>query len=1471
MAQNNSDGTLSIGTAIDLTGFDEGVEQMIEHVNQAGDTIEQQSARIQSLLTDVPALHIDMSTVINDFDSAFAEIDRIVDTNESAIKELEAEWKRLAEQQKVALNTGDDKQAKQLYDQAKAIRENVKLRKEVVSEAKKQADALLKLEQQHKADAEASKQDNEQKKTLKQTIRELQEAMQQYVLAGGSEKSEEYRAMAEELGRLRDVRGDIQQQGSVFANDENQIAGVIQGLSGLSGAFSAAQGVVALFGGENEHLQQIMLRVQALMSITMGLQQLQQALNKDSTFQLVTMNKLKEVWNKLMGDGNKAEEAAVATKEADVAVTEQQATMTAAETAAEEANTAATEMGATADKSAAAAKELSAASSGKLSIAEYATAAATKAASLAMKGFKLALISTGIGAIIWALGEVISLFVEWVGSSEEATQAQKAQEQATEDGAKAYAKAYANVQLYTDRLNNFNGTKKQEEQLVKACNDQFGKEMGYCKSVDEWKQRLTQKSADYCTALRLEAEAQAILNAYTEAYLLVVKARNKAASEYGNWFTTKAGDEERKAKAVASAQAEADELMNQYLAKAKEAQALRDKADIGGHKDPSTGGGGGGRSRRGGSRGSGGGGGSTFDPKAAARAERKAIEEWVEAVAEMRKDAYDKLADLDVQHESDATTREINQISLDTKRKITAWEEQLRSLAKEYIKSQHDIFMSKKGANENKWEDYAKQNGLDDVDKVIAMLTDANGKFADVAKYYNSVRTAITEDGNRREREARQKHYDQLVEDYGNFEQKFAAILLQNAEAVKFLPAEFQAQADKMFNQQTSDLVSERIKHLLNWEELFNGMDNASTASIELMIQNTQSKLKSYGSWLTDEQRKEFTDAITKMQDEIASRNPFTQMHKSLTDLKKAQQEVTKATEEYRDAQSGVHGWLGLYNSALEYQRTLEQEIAEGKRSENDEQYIQQQAKVTEMLNGLNAAREKETNAFTKLINAQNKASQSYKNFATGLKNAGSLMGSVGEQAQKLAACFSDDIADSIGIALDTMDEIIEAADVAINAISELGKKAAKGVETAVDATSQGMKASGQAGAKAMSTMEKASAILAVISAAMQVASAIINLFNNDSKHEKEIEALQRRIDQLQWELDNANTVRLQNNLGDALERVRITYASIYNELLRLHAQEIKSGNFFTRIAITQQMQTDAWRRSVEKLADAYAGAAYTADKALGSERYTSARKQLENLAEQQTLVYRQMQEEEAKKKTDHSKVDDYKRQIAELAQEMADIVNDALEEIIGNTAADLASELGDAFFDACASGEDALEAWHTKAKDVVRDITKRMLISKFLEEPLGKIFDKYKTRWFGDDGRFRGIDNVINSMNDFSADIDAVGDSFNDIFNQLPDQMKEMFTDTAERSGTQGGITTASQDSVDELNARITTIQGHTYTIMNAVVEMNATSNAVLDRLTGIERNTGDASSQLATMQQRMRNIESAIDDINTKGLKVR
>ncbi len=58
-------------------------------------------------------------------------------------------------------------------------------------------------------------------------------------------------------------------------------------------AFSAAQGAIGLFAGENENLQKIMLKVQSLMAITIGLQQIEQMLNKDSAFTLVVEAKAK--------------------------------------------------------------------------------------------------------------------------------------------------------------------------------------------------------------------------------------------------------------------------------------------------------------------------------------------------------------------------------------------------------------------------------------------------------------------------------------------------------------------------------------------------------------------------------------------------------------------------------------------------------------------------------------------------------------------------------------------------------------------------------------------------------------------------------------------------------------------------------------------------------------------------------------------------------------------------------------------------------------------------------------------------------------------------------------------------------------------------------------------------------------------------------------------------------------------------
>lgn len=386
------------------------------------------------------------------------------------------------------------------------------------------------------------------------------------------------------------------------------------------------------------------------------------------------------------------------------------------------------------------------------------------------------------------------------------------------------------------------------------------------------------------------------------------------------------------------------------------------------------------------------------------------------------------------------------------------------------------------------------------------------------------------------------------------------------------------------------------------------------------------------------------------------------------------------------------------------------------------------------------------------------------------------------------------------------------------------------------------------------------------------MATAIANLFNNDDKKQKEIEKLQERIDQLQWELDNKEAVRLRDTYGDAVERLRQIYADTAQEIIKMHLSSEQYGNAWSRWLTTLRYKAEIYEKTIEKIADAYAAISYTADKALGSKRYDESRKQLENLAEQQILIQRQIDKENSKKKTDHGKIQDWKNKISEIVREMADIINEMLEDIIGSSAKDLASELGDAFFEAAKQGEDAMEAWHKKVNDIVGDIVKRMLITQYLEPQIGKIFDKYKDKWFGKDGRFKGIQAVVDSADQMAADINAAGSIFNQIYNGLADNLKQYFaaTEDANREASQKGIATASQESVDELNGRATAIQGHTYNICEYTKQLVATTNLILQSVLNIEGETTGFGSRLGRMEDDLKGVKDTIDDIALKGIKI-
>ena len=95
----NDDGALSFGTAIDMSGFDAGIEQIEGKVAGLTSNVEVETSKISQLLANVPTLNIEVVTnasqSLSTIDTAYAELDRVIDTNRSSVLALEEQYRQL--------------------------------------------------------------------------------------------------------------------------------------------------------------------------------------------------------------------------------------------------------------------------------------------------------------------------------------------------------------------------------------------------------------------------------------------------------------------------------------------------------------------------------------------------------------------------------------------------------------------------------------------------------------------------------------------------------------------------------------------------------------------------------------------------------------------------------------------------------------------------------------------------------------------------------------------------------------------------------------------------------------------------------------------------------------------------------------------------------------------------------------------------------------------------------------------------------------------------------------------------------------------------------------------------------------------------------------------------------------------------------------------------------------------------------
>lgn len=248
-------------------------------------------------------------------------------------------------------------------------------------------------------------------------------------------------------------------------------------------------------------------------------------------------------------------------------------------------------------------------------------------------------------------------------------------------------------------------------------------------------------------------------------------------------------------------------------------------------------------------------------------------------------------------------------------------------------------------------------------------------------------------------------------------------------------------------------------------------------------------------------------------------------------------------------------------------------------------------------------------------------------------------------------------------------------------------------------------------------------------------------------------------------------------------------------------------------------------------------------------------------LEQQKLLIKQQIAEEKSKKKVDEERIKDWENQIEDIDKLINENKDKAIDAIFGEDLKSAINNFSEAYADAWANGTD-------KAKSA-KEVVKKMMQQMVTESIKSAIKSSNK------------MEEIRQKLQEFYADNVLSGweqDYIYGMAEKLQSELDKQFgwadglmSGDAEREAVKRGIATASQESVDENNGRLTAIQGHTFSIVQGVTELNRTSNAILDKVAGIERNTMNANSRLHEIQGELQAVKSSLDTIADRGVRIK
>lgn len=272
----------------------------------------------------------------------------------------------------------------------------------------------------------------------------------------------------------------------------------------------------------------------------------------------------------------------------------------------------------------------------------------------------------------------------------------------------------------------------------------------------------------------------------------------------------------------------------------------------------------------------------------------------------------------------------------------------------------------------------------------------------------------------------------------------------------------------------------------------------------------------------------------------------------------------------------------------------------------------------------------------------------------------------------------------------------------------------------------------------------------------------------------------------------------------------------------------------------------------IDELSTGYDALGKQAQKTFGASNAEIRRQQIELKKAQIELLKTAIAEEEEQKDPDNDKIKGWQNQISTLEGEIDDLAEAAVDAIWGEDINSAINSFADALADAWSSNTDAAQASNDAIREMIRKRIKQELLDEIKKEGKLKAIREAISNAFSDGIITEEELAAIEALGEQTAQ--ELEEKYGSVFRMLNEETSN------DRSAQARGIATASQESVDELNGRMTDVQGHTFHLSENSDIMRDTIIAIFGSVQRIENNT-----------EELHTIRVAINDIQTQGVRIR